>query len=133
MRLSLVTLLVRDYDEAIAFYGAMPGFRTIVDKRLAEADARGRPKRWVVVGLERGPGLLLARADTDEQEARIGDQAGGRVALFLETDDFARDAEALQRLGARFEEAPRNEAYGRVAVWRDPFGNRWDLIEPASG
>src|SRR4051794_19929802 len=124
-RLTLTALLVRDYDEATRFYVDQAGFD------LVEDTDQGAGKRWVVV---RPPGsdagLLLARA-TGEQAARIGDQAGGRVMLFLETDDFARDHARMSAAGVRFLEAPRHEPYGSVAVWEDLYGNRWDLIQPA--
>ena len=128
-RLSLVTLLVDDYDRAVAFYAAMPGFRVREDTPLEERDARGRQKRWLVIGPDEGTALLIARSDTPEQDARTGDPSGGRVSHFLETDDFERDAATLREAGATFEEQPRREPYGTVAVWRDPFGYRWDLIE----
>lgn len=129
-RLSLTALLVADYDEAIAFYRDKLGFE------LAEDTDQGGGKRWVVVrpkGSPRdaGAGLLLARA-TGEQRARIGDQAGGRVFLFLETDDFERDHKAMTAAGIRFLEAPRHEPYGSVAVFEDLYGNRFDLIQPAA-
>lgn len=124
-RLSLTALLVRDYDEAIAFYVEKLGFALVED-----AD-RGGGKRWVVVAPESGaPGLLLARASGAAQAARVGDQAGGRVFLFLETDDFARDHARMSAAGVRFLETPRHEPYGTVAVFEDLYGNRFDLIEP---
>jgi catechol 2,3-dioxygenase-like lactoylglutathione lyase family enzyme len=122
--LALVTVLVRDYDEAIAWYVAALDFVVREDTPLGN-------KRWVVVA-PRGvdaPALLLARADGPAQMARIGDQTGGRVALFLHTDDFARDHARLVAAGAHVD-APRQESYGRVAVFSDLYGNRWDLIEP---
>lgn len=123
-RLGAVALIVPDYDEAIRFFTAA-GFTLTAD------EDQGR-KRWVTVQPPGGgASLVLARADTPEQRAGIGAQGAGRVWLFLETDDFARDHARLIAAGARFEEAPRHEAYGTVAVWRDPFGNRWDLIQPA--
>ena len=124
-RLTLTALLVRDYDEAIGFYVGKLGFELVAD-----AD-QGGGKRWVVVR-PRGSdaALLLARAVGD-QAARIGDQAGGRVFLFLETDDFARDHAAMTSAGVRFLEEPRHEAYGSVAVFEDLYGTRWDLIQPA--
>jgi catechol 2,3-dioxygenase-like lactoylglutathione lyase family enzyme len=123
--LALIALVVRDYDEAIAWFTQKLGFLLEVDTRLSES------KRWVVVTPEGGKGarLLLARADGAKQEARIGDQTGGRVFLFLETDDFARDHAAMTAKGVRFLEAPRSEAYGTVAVFEDLCGNRWDLLE----
>ena len=124
-RLSLTVLLVADYDDAIAFYVGQAGFDLVEDTDQAGG------KRWVVV---RPPGsdagLLLAKAVGD-QAARVGDQAGGRVMFFLETDDFARDHQRMAAAGVRFAEAPRHEPYGTVAVWEDLYGNRWDLIEPA--
>lgn len=125
-RLGAVSLLVRDYDEAIAFYVGKLGFD------LSEDTDMGGGKRWVRVTPKGGKtSLLLARATTDEQRARIGDQAGGRVWLFLETDDFARDHAAWTAAGVVFREAPRRESYGRVVVFEDLYGNAWDLIEPA--
>lgn len=125
MRLLLTTLLVRDYDEAIAFFTGKLGFALREDTPLSPT------KRWVVVAPPGGTaaGLLLARADGDRQAARIGDQTGGRVFLFLETDDFARDHAAFTARGVHFVEPPRVEAYGTVAVFEDLYGNRWDLIE----
>jgi catechol 2,3-dioxygenase-like lactoylglutathione lyase family enzyme len=122
MRLALVALLVRDYDEAIAFFVDKLGFK------LLEDTPRG-DKRWVVVAPDAGSGLLLARAVTDEQRAAVGNQSGGRVFLFLETDDFARAHAAMLAAGVRFLETPRREDYGSVAVFEDVYGNRWDLIE----
>ncbi|MET0273286.1 MAG: VOC family protein [Phenylobacterium sp.] len=124
-RLTLTALLVRDYDEALDFYVGKAGFD------LVEDTDQGGGKRWVVV---RPPGsdagLLLARA-TGEQAARIGDQAGGRVFLFLQTDDFDADHARMSAAGVRFLEEPRREPYGTVAVFEDLYGTRWDLIQPA--
>lgn len=124
-RLTLTALLVADYEEAIDFYVRKAGFD------LVEDTDQGGGKRWVVV---RPPGsdaaLLLAKA-TGDQATRIGDQAGGRVMLFLETDDFARDHARMAAAGVRFLEAPRHEPYGSVAVWEDLYGTKWDLIQPA--
>jgi len=120
-----VALLVADYDEAIAWYTGKLGFS------LAEDIDFGGGRRWVVVAAgARGARLLLAKASDDRQAARIGDQTGGRVFLFLETDDFSRDHAAMLTAGVRFLEEPRHEAYGTVAVFEDLYGNRWDLIEP---
>ncbi len=123
-RLSLVAVLVPDYAAGLAFYVGSLGFRLVDDID------QGR-KRWVVV---EPPGggcrLLLARAEGAAQEAALGNQTGGRVGFFLQTDDFGRDHAAMLAAGVTFEEPPRHEPYGRVAVWRDPFGNRWDLIGP---
>ncbi len=123
-----VTLVAPDYAPAIAFYVGALGFELVEDTPL------GGGKRWVVVAPPGGFGarLLIARADGPSQQAAIGAQTGGRVFLFLETDDFDRDHAAMTAAGVVFEETPRDEPYGRVAVFRDPFGNRWDLIEPAS-
>jgi catechol 2,3-dioxygenase-like lactoylglutathione lyase family enzyme len=123
--LSLVSLLVPDYDEAITF------FTRALDFELCEDTPLGGAKRWVVVrprGRD-GSGLLLARADGPAQAARIGDQTGGRVFLFLEIDDFDRDGRRMTAAGVRFVEQPRHEAYGVVAVFEDAWGNRWDLIQ----
>ena len=123
--LHLVTLLVRDYDEAISFYVGKLGFS------LSSDAEQGGGKRWVVVTPPGGDaGLLLAKAVGADQVARIGDQTGGRVFLFLETDDFTRDHAAMSAAGVRFLEAARQEPYGTVAVFEDLYGNRWDLIEP---
>jgi catechol 2,3-dioxygenase-like lactoylglutathione lyase family enzyme len=120
-----VALLVRDYDEAIAYYTGRLGFVLIEDT------PRGDGKRWVVVAPpgSTGTAVLLARAATPEQAARVGDQAGGRVFLFLGTDDFWRDYHALRLRGVTFAEEPRREAYGTVAVFVDLYGNRWDLLQ----
>jgi catechol 2,3-dioxygenase-like lactoylglutathione lyase family enzyme len=126
--LAAVSLLVRDYDEAIAWYTKALGFTLIEDTRLAPE------KRWVVVappGLN-GARLLLAKASGERQLAAIGDQGGGRVFLFLHTDDFARDHAAMTDRGVQFLETPRVMPYGVVAVFEDLYGNRWDLIEPRS-
>lgn len=124
--LSLVTLVVRDYDEAIAYFVGILGFQLVEDVRL---DAR---KRWVVVAPGGGTGanVLLAKAAGQGQAARIGDQTGGRVAFFLTTDHLDRDYERLSAAGVLFTEAPRDEEYGRVVVFEDLYGNRWDLIQP---
>lgn len=128
-RITMVALVVRDYDEAIAWYRDALGFALLEDTDL------GAGKRWVRMGpgADAGFCLLLARATTPRQAAAIGDQHGGRVGLFLHTDDFARDHARLLAAGAHFEEAPRHESYGTVVVFRDLYGNRWDLIGPAKG
>lgn len=120
-----VALVVRDYDEAIDFYTHVLGFELIEDRSI------NSDKRWVLVAPQGGEGaaLLLAKASNDAQQTRIGDQTGGRVFLFLYTDDFERDHRRMLSLGVRFTERPRNEAYGIVAVFEDLYGNRWDLIE----
>lgn len=124
-RLAAFSLLVHDYDEAVAW------FRDALDFELREDSDLGGGKRWVRVG-PRGGGsdLLLARASTDTQRATVGNQGGGRVWLFLHTDDFERDTARMRAHAVRFCEAPREEAYGRVVVFEDLYGNRWDLIEP---
>jgi len=124
--LSLVALIVDDYDEAIAHYTGALGFV------LLEDTDRGNGKRWVRVA-PRGSGetgLLLAKAGDDAQRARIGDQHGGRVGFFLQTDDFWRDHAAMKANGIEFMEDPREEPYATVAVFRDRYGNRWDLLQP---
>jgi catechol 2,3-dioxygenase-like lactoylglutathione lyase family enzyme len=123
--ISAVTLVVPDYDEAIAFYVGVLG--------LIEDRALSTTKRWVRVAPAgpRATCLLLAKADGEIQRSRIGNQTGGRVAFFLTTDDFARDHAAMLAKGVPFLESPRTEPYGTVAVFQDPFGNRWDLIQPA--
>ena len=124
-QITAVALVVRDYDEAIAYFSGCLRFAVVEDTPLAGG------KRWVVV---RPPGggtaLLLARAATPEQAARVGDQTGGRVFLFLRTDDFWRDYREMQSRGVRFAELPRDEEYGTVAVFSDLYGNRWDLVQP---
>lgn len=121
-----VTLVVRDYDEAKAWFTDKLGFVVIQDTPLGEG------KRWVMVAPpgESETRLLLAQADLPEQDTRIGDQTGGRVFLFLHTDDFRRDHQAYTARGVKFMETPRDEAYGTVAVFEDLYGNRWDLIQP---
>lgn len=123
-RIGLISIVVPDYDPAIDFFVGGLGFELTQD--LPQGD-----KRWVVVkpvGAETG--IVLGRAVDPQQTAAIGDQTGGRVAFFLHTDDFDRDATRIKMAGGRFEETPRHEVYGTVAVFRDPFGNRWDLIQP---
>ena len=124
-RIALTTLVVADYDEAIAWYTGALGFSLIDD--IDQGD-----KRWVVVGPTDGSAaaLLLARASNDEQRARIGNQTGGRVGFFLNTDDFWRDHAAMTARGVVFLETPREEVYATVAVFRDLYGNTWDLLEP---
>jgi len=124
--IALVTLVVRDYDEAIAFFTEALRFVVIEDTPLGDG------KRWVVVAPldARGTALLLARAATPAQVAHVGDQTGGRVALFLHTDDFWGDYRHMQAHGVRFAEAPRQEPYGRVVVFYDLYGNKWDLVQP---
>lgn len=124
-RLFMVAIVVPDYDEAIAHFTEDLGFELLEDTDM------GNGKRWVRVAFGGGSAILLARAANPEQQAAIGNQAGGRVGFFLHTDDFAADHAHMTARGVRFEEVPRFEAYGTVAVFRDRYGNRWDLIEPA--
>lgn len=129
MRQSIATvaLVVRDYDEALAFYVGTLGFTLIEDTFVPAQD-----KRWVTVAPpgSAGPLLLLARAVGEEQSSRIGNQTGGRVFLFLHTDDFWRDYEAYRRKGVVFVREPKEESYGTVAVFEDIYGNLWDLLQP---
>ncbi len=120
-----LTLLVKDYDEAIAYYTNVMGFYLLEDTTL------GIEKRWVLVAPEKnsGPCLLLAKAITEEQVERVGNQTGGRVCLFLHKDDFWRDYKEMRARGVHFTESPRQEPYGNVAVFVDLYGNRWDLLE----
>lgn len=123
--LALISLLVSDYDEALSFYVGKLGFDLIEDNDM------GAGKRWVVVSPGAGGSrFLLAKAADPQQTARIGDQGGGRVWLFLHTDDFAGDHARMTAAGVRFLEAPRHETYGSVAVFEDLYGNRWDLLQP---
>jgi len=124
-RIGYVALVVRDYDEAIEYYTNALGFQLVEDTSL------GGDKRWVLLA---PPGsvesrLLLAKASTAAQKARVGDQTGGRVFLFLHTDDFWRDYREMIARGVKFREAPRDESYGTVAVFEDLYGNRWDLLQ----
>ncbi|TCL09729.1 catechol 2,3-dioxygenase-like lactoylglutathione lyase family enzyme [Shimia isoporae] len=123
--LHAVAIVVPDYDEALSFYVGKLGFVLREDRRVTSE------KRWVVIAPDTRSQttILLARAATCEQRAIVGRQFGGRVGLFLHTDDFARDHAAMLDGGVQFEESPRQEEYGLVAVWRDPFGNRWDLLQ----
>ena len=119
-----VSLLVRDYDEAIAFYTRKLSFRILEDASMGEG------RRWVVLAPPGSAGttLLLSKAKNPEEEAAVGRQAGGRVFLFLHTDDFARDYRVMRERGVTFNEEPRREAYGTVAVFEDLYGNKWDLL-----
>ena len=124
-KIGAMTLLVRDYDEAISFYTQKLGFQLLEDTDL------GGGKRWVRVaptGADEAC-LLLARADSPQQAAAIGNQSGGRVFLFLHTDDFWRDYQKMRANGINFLEEPRTESYGTVVVFEDLYGNKWDLIE----
>jgi catechol 2,3-dioxygenase-like lactoylglutathione lyase family enzyme len=130
VQVDLVTLVVRDYDEAIAFFVDVLGFELVDDSPSTTND--GRPKRWVVV---RPPGavtgLLLAQADGDRQFDVVGDQTAGRVGFFLRVDDFASTFARMTAAGVEFITAPRVEPYGTVAVFRDVCGNKWDLLGPS--
>jgi catechol 2,3-dioxygenase-like lactoylglutathione lyase family enzyme len=120
-----LALMVREYDEAIQYFTEKLGFHVIEDRPMGEG------KRWVLVAPpnSQGASLLLARAVNPEQVSRIGNQAGGRVFLFLHTDDFWRDYERMKSAGVKFAETPREEAYGTVAIFEDLYGNRWDLLQ----
>lgn len=123
--LAHLTYLVRDYDEAIEFFTKALKFELIEDTPLTDS------KRWVLVRPRGGEtSLLLTKADSPEQEAAIGNQTGGRVFLFLHTDDFQRDHSRMKAHGVEFLEEPRHEVYGIVAVFKDLYGNQWDLLEP---
>ena len=128
-RIALVAIVVGDYDEAIAWYTQKLGFALVEDTPMTPG------KRWVVVKPAGGDGtaLLLAKAANDSQKEAIGRQTGGRVFLFLHTDDFQRDHTIYKERGVAFVEGPREESYGRVAVFTDLYGNRWDLVEPKVG
>ena len=127
--LGLVSLVVRDYDEALAFYVGKLGFTLVEDTFQAEQN-----KRWVVIeppgAAGQGSKLLLARGVNPEQVSRVGNQTGGRVFLFLYTDDFWRDFNAYKAAGVVFVREPMKAPYGTVAVFEDLYGNRWDLVEP---
>ena len=120
-----VSFIVRDYDEALKFFTELLGFEVLADTPLEEG------KRWVLVAPpnSRGTSLLLAQASTPEQAAKVGNQTGGRVFLFLHTDDFWRDYRQMVARGIKFRESPREEPYGKVAVFEDLYGNLWDLLE----
>lgn len=126
--IAMMTLLVRDYDEAIAYYTSVLGFDLLEDTPV------NGTKRWVVITPDKneitGLRILLARAVSDEQNFVVGNQAGGRVFLFLYTADFNQSYEEYRARGVRFLEKPRSERYGKVAVFQDLYGNKWDLIEP---
>ena len=126
-RLALTAIVVRDYDEAIRFYVDTLGFELVEDTDLSE-----ERKRWVVVAPpeSKTAGLLLARASTEEQASRIGNQTGGRVFLFLHTDNFWSDYRRLRANGVTFVREPSEALYGTAAVFRDLYGNLWDLVEP---
>ena len=123
--LGLVAFLARDYDEATSFFVDKLGFSLVEDNDM------GHGKRWVVVSSGGGASLLIAKADGEEQQASVGNQAGGRVGFFLTTDKFERDYTAWTERGVKFRELPRTEPYGVVAVFEDLYGAPWDLIQPA--
>jgi catechol 2,3-dioxygenase-like lactoylglutathione lyase family enzyme len=127
-KLAHIALVVNDYDEAIKFYTEKLHFSLIEDTKLSES------KRWVLISPPGSSGcnLLLAKADNDEQKSRIGNQTGGRVFLFLHTDNFKRDYQNLKDNGVKIVREPATESYGTVAVFEDLYGNLWDLIEPTS-
>ena len=127
--LALIALVVPDYDEAIEYYTRVLGFA------LVEDEPREAGKRWVVVAPARDSGakLLLARAANEEQRSRVGNQTGGRVFLFMHTDDFDGDYARYKTAGVEFTETPRHESYGRVVVFKDRYGNKWDLVERIGG
>lgn len=127
--IATVSLIVRDYDEAIRFFTEALRFKLVEDSVLAPG------KRWVVVapGPGRGASLLLAQASNAQQLASVGHQAGGRVFLFLQTSDFQSDHAHMTAHGVHFLEEPRHEPYGTVAVFEDLYGNKWDLLQPAEG
>ena len=122
---TMTVIVVDEYDRGIAFYRDALGLAMIEDTDM------GGGKRWVVMAGSGGARLLIAKADGARQQSAVGNQTGGRVGFFLETDNFAADHAGCVARGVRFLEAPRHEAYGTVAVFEDPFGNKWDLIEPA--
>ncbi len=128
--ISAVTLLVDDYDRAIDFYVNSLGFTLLEDTKLSDT------KRWVLVAPSQADAqstsILIAKADTDAQIASIGEQTGGRVSFFLRTDQFDQDYSAMLEKGVRFLEEPRDEVYAKVVVFEDPFGNKWDLLQPKS-
>ena len=125
--LNAIALVVRDYDEAIAYYTRVLSF-VLLEDTVLHAD-----KRWVVVappGSGNGCKILLAKATNERQLSAVGNQCGGRVFLFLHTDDLERDYQIMKQAGVEFSEEPRQEIYGKVVVFQDLYGNRWDLIEP---
>ncbi len=128
-KIGYITLLIRDYDEAIAFYRDKLDFHLIEDTQIDQG------KRWVLMAPENsnGTSLLLAKASTPDQQKFIGNQTGGRVFFFLHTDHFRRDYEKMIRQGVVFLEDPREESYGTVAVFKDLYGNKWDLLELKKG
>ena len=132
MHLERVSVIVDDYDDAIAFFVDALGFELVEDEP-ALTSKEGRPKRWVMVRPPGGQtGVLLAQADGERQRAAVGDQFAGRVGLFLRVEDFDAQLERMRAAGVEFVEEPRDEPYGRVAIFRDVAGNRWDVLGPGS-
>jgi catechol 2,3-dioxygenase-like lactoylglutathione lyase family enzyme len=129
MRIAHFSIVVREYDEAIAWFTEKLGFRLVEDTTLSET------KRWVLVAPpgDGSASIVLGRALDEPQKAAIGNQTGGRVGFFLQTDDFSRDHQAFRARGVEFIEAPRDEEYGTVAIFKDLYGNKWDLIEYRPG
>jgi catechol 2,3-dioxygenase-like lactoylglutathione lyase family enzyme len=129
MRIAHFSIVVREYDEAIAWFTEKLGFRLVEDTKLSET------KRWVLVAPpgDGNTSIVLGRALGESQQAAIGNQTGGRVGFFLQTDDFRRDHRAFLARGVEFIESPRDEAYGTVAIFKDLYGNKWDLIEYRAG
>ena len=128
-----VSLVVRDYDEAIIFFTKILGFELIEDS--PSEDRAGQPKRWVLVAPpgSLGTKILLAKASDLEEASHIGNQTGGRVFMFLHTDNFQQDYQAMTERGVKFNEKPREEPYGTVAVFEDLYGNKWDLLQLKAG
>jgi catechol 2,3-dioxygenase-like lactoylglutathione lyase family enzyme len=128
-QIGYIALLIRDYDEAIEYFTQTLGFDLIEDS--PSIDREGRQKRWVLIAPPGSTGtqILMAKASTPEEAARIGNQTGGRVFLFLHTDDFWRDYNALIEKGVKFVRQPKQEEYGTVAVFEDLYGNKWDLLQ----
>lgn len=132
VHVSLVSVIVEDYDEAIRFFVDAIGFELVEDSPSLAND--GTPKRWVVISPPGGQtNLLLAEARGERQQAGVGDQFAGRVGFFLTVDDFDAQFERMTAAGVEFTSPPRDEPYGRVAVWRDVAGNLWDLLGPTPG
>jgi catechol 2,3-dioxygenase-like lactoylglutathione lyase family enzyme len=131
-RIGYVSLVVRDYDEAISYFTQKLDFVLLEDR--PSLDRQGRAKRWVLIGPQGSSGskLLLAKASSPEESVRIGNQTGGRVFLFLHTDNFWRDYRTMKDRGVKFIREPKEEEYGTVAVFEDLYGNQWDLLQPKS-
>jgi catechol 2,3-dioxygenase-like lactoylglutathione lyase family enzyme len=131
--LGYVALVVRNYDEAVAYFTQSLGFHVV--ENSPSKDRQGGDKRWVLIAPAGSAGtkLLLTKASTPEEASRVGNQTGGRVFLFLHTDDFWRDYRAMMDRGVKFCESPRQEPYGTVAVFQDLYGNKWDLLQLKNG